>query len=97
MTETIPTERLEHANPRHEETIGGQTSGTTLSPPRPSLRRLAFSRVEVAKILGVSPVTVDRLTKRGLLRPSRAIRRPLYAEAELLRFLSETSARTGGK
>jgi len=42
-------------------------------------------------MLGVKPVTVDRLTKRGLLRPSRATRRPLYSLIELERFLRETS------
>jgi DNA-binding transcriptional MerR regulator len=44
-------------------------------------------------MLGLSPATVDRLTKRGLLRPSRAIRRPLYSEEEIQRFVRET---TGG-
>ncbi len=53
--------------------------------------RLAFTRTEVAAALGVKPVTVDRLTKRGLLRPSRATRRPLYPVWEIERFLRETS------
>ncbi|MGB0412979.1 MAG: helix-turn-helix domain-containing protein [Coraliomargarita sp.] len=42
-------------------------------------------------MLGLSAPTVDRLTKRGLLRPSRATRRPLYSKAEIERFLAETS------
>lgn len=54
-------------------------------------QKLALSRVEAAQRLGVAPATIDRLTKRGLLRPSRAIRRPLYAITELERFLRETS------
>ena len=54
-------------------------------------RKLALSRVEAAKLISVAPATIDRLTKRGLLRPSRAIRRPLYAITELERFLRETS------
>ena len=54
-------------------------------------KRLAFTRTETAEMLGIKPITVDRLTKRGLLRPSRATRRPLYAECELMRFLRETS------
>jgi len=54
-------------------------------------QKLAVSRVEAAQRLGVAPATIDRLTKRGLLRPSRAIRRPLYAITELERFLRETS------
>ena len=52
--------------------------------------RLALTRVETSQFLGLSPATVDRLAKRGLLRPSRATRRPLYALAELHRFLNET-------
>ena len=55
--------------------------------------RLSFSRTETAQILGVSPITIDRLTKRGLLNPSRATRRPLYPIWELERFLNETSER----
>lgn len=53
--------------------------------------RLAYSRKEAAGVLGVSAPTIDRLTKRGLLRPSRATRRPLYSRVELERFLEETS------
>ena len=54
--------------------------------------RYAFTREEAAKALGVSPATIDRLTKRGLLRPSRAIYRPLYSTEELQRFLRDTTA-----
>ena len=55
--------------------------------------RLAYSRVETAKLIGVSPITVDRLAKRGLLRPSRATRRPLYSKAEIQRFLDDTTGK----
>jgi hypothetical protein len=54
--------------------------------------RLALTRREVAKTIGVSPVTIDRLTKRGLLHPSRATRKPLYPVWELERFLRETTS-----
>lgn len=54
--------------------------------------KLALSRVEAAAALGVSPVTIDRLTRRGLLRPSRATRRPIYAVREIERFLRETTS-----
>ena len=60
--------------------------------PKVSRPRLAYGRIEAAEILGVKPVTVDRLAKRGLLRPSRATRRPLYPLWELERFLRETTA-----
>ena len=55
--------------------------------------RLAYSRQETAQLLGVSPVTIDRLAKRGLLRPSRATRRPLYSKREIERFLNDTTGR----
>ncbi len=54
------------------------------------LPKLAFTRTEAAEVLGVSAVTIDRLTVRGLLKPSRATRRPLYSLKELERFLEET-------
>jgi len=58
-----------------------------------NIGRLAYSRREAADIIGVSTITIDRLTKRGLLNPSRATRRPLYPRWELERFLRETSER----
>ena len=53
--------------------------------------KLALTRVQAADALDVSPATVDRLVKRGRLRPSRALRRPLFPIAEIERFLRETS------
>ena len=53
--------------------------------------KLALSRVEAADALNVSPATLDRLVRRGLLHPSRALRRPLFSIAEIERFLRETS------
>ena len=53
--------------------------------------KLALTRQEAARAIGQSAVTVDRLTKRGLLRPSRATRRPIYPIWEIERFLRDTS------
>ena len=53
--------------------------------------RLALTRQETAKVLGVTPITVDRLVARGLLRPCRALRRPLFPLPEIDRFLKETT------
>ena len=53
--------------------------------------KLALTRVEAAQALGITPLTLYRLEKRGLLHPSRATRRPLYAVSELERFLRETT------
>ena len=54
--------------------------------------RLALTRHEAAKALGVTPISIDRLVARGLLRPCRALRRPLFPRAEIERFLKETTA-----
>jgi hypothetical protein len=54
--------------------------------------RLALTRQETAKALGVNPITVDRLVARGLLRPCRALRRPLFPLPEIERFLKENGA-----
>lgn len=54
-------------------------------------KKLALSRAEAAEALGVSTVTLDRLTQRGLLNPSRATRRPIYPIWEIERFLRDTS------
>ena len=51
---------------------------------------LALSREETATALGVCATTVDRLTKRRLLTPSRATRRPIYPIWEVERFLRES-------
>lgn len=59
--------------------------------PNSTTPKLALNRNEAAEALGLSPATIDRLTQRGLLRPSRATRRPMYSVAELQRFLKETT------
>jgi hypothetical protein len=56
-----------------------------------AIPKLALNRVEAAQAIGQSPATIDRLTKRGLLRPCRATRRPLYAVKEIERFLKATT------
>ena len=58
---------------------------------QPEVARLALSRKEAASAVGVSVPTLDRLVQRGLLRPSRALRRPLFPVTEIERFLRETS------
>ena len=57
--------------------------------------KLAVTRVEAAKAVSVSPATLDRLVKRGLINPSRATGRPLFAIAEIERFLRETATPVG--
>jgi hypothetical protein len=62
---------------------------------RPYIEKKGFKRAEAATYLGVTAVTIDRLTKRGLLHPSRALRHPIYSRDDLDRFLRETSTPLG--
>jgi len=61
------------------------------STPAEPVKKLALSRVEAAQALGVCPMTVDRLVKRGQLHASRATRRPLFPVWEIERFLRDTT------
>ncbi len=63
---------------------------TTIATPQ---IKLAYTRDELAVQLGVHPMTITRLTKRGLLRASRATRRPLYSHEEAQRFLRDTASK----
>jgi hypothetical protein len=58
---------------------------------RVMVEKMGFKRAEAAFYLGVTTVTIDRLTKRGLLRPSRALRHPVFSRDDLDRFLRETT------
>ena len=60
-------------------------------PVEPIRDRLALNTTETAKALGVSKVTVYRLWKRGLLRPSLSLRTPLFAVSEIERVLKESA------
>ena len=53
--------------------------------------RLALNSSEAAEALGVSRTTLWRLCQRGLLKPSYALRTPLFALSEIERFLRETT------
>jgi DNA-directed RNA polymerase specialized sigma24 family protein len=54
------------------------------------VERLAFNARETAQTLGISIVTLWRLERRGLLKPSRALRTPLWSRTEIERFLEDT-------
>lgn len=61
-------------------------------PPAP-IERLAFNAKETAQTLGISLVSLWRLEKRGLLKPSRALRTPLWSRTEIERFLGDTQTK----
>jgi hypothetical protein len=59
------------------------------------IEKKGYKRAEAAIYLGVAKITIDRLTQRGLLHPSRALRHPIYSKDDLDRFLRETSEPIG--
>jgi excisionase family DNA binding protein len=52
-------------------------------------QRGALKLKDAADYLSVSPVSMRRLIKRGLIKPIRSIRHHLISLAELNRFLSQ--------
>jgi excisionase family DNA binding protein len=65
------------------------TGPANTEPPSIELRRRAFSIKEAAAILAVSPPSIRRLIKRGLLRPNRSLRHIRISDAEIDRFLAQ--------
>lgn len=64
---------------------------TIPDPIQPAnIERLAYTSEETAEALNISLVTLWRLEKRGLLKPSRALRTPRWSRTEIERFLKET-------
>ena len=51
--------------------------------------KLAFTLKELSAELGVSRVTIYRLTARGLLKPLPYFRTKVFAKTEVERFLAE--------
>ena len=68
---------------------------STNAAAKTCIEKKGFKRAEAAIYLGVAKITIDRLTKRGLLHPSRALRHPIYSKDDLDRFLRETSEPIG--
>lgn len=56
--------------------------------PAPTVQKLAYTKTELSAELGLSPITIWRLERRGLLRPVPGIRHKLYSRKEIERFLS---------
>lgn len=68
-----------------------EPTGLAASKTSVPFLKVGFTRDEAAQALGISTQSLDRLVERGLLRPSRALRRPLFSRQELERFLAETA------
>jgi ribosomal protein S20 len=72
-------------------TKSGRAVDSTGAETKTHIDKMGYKRAEAAIYLGVAKVTIDRLTQRGLLHPSRALRHPIYSRDDLDRFLRETS------
>ena len=57
---------------------------------RKSYRPRAYSIVQAARVLSISPASVRRLIARGLLRPNRTLRHLRISESEIDRFLAQS-------
>jgi hypothetical protein len=69
----------------------GRAGDSASAETKTHVEKKGYKRAEAATYLGVAKITIDRLTKRGLLHPSRALRHPIYSKDDLDRFLGETS------
>lgn len=92
ITFSLTDEDIDRIADRVADKLTGLISKRQPEPKLPPPdNRLQVTRVEAARILGCTPVTVDRLAQRGLLHPNRATRRPMYPIKELERFVRECS------
>lgn len=67
------------------------TETTAQKQIKTQLPKVGYSKREAAQMLGICEKSVERLVKRGLLKPSRALRTPIFSLKEVERFLAETS------
>lgn len=70
--------------------VGSVNAQKQHTAPGQSFARLAYTTQETASLLGIHRGTLWRLVKRGLIRPSKALRIPLFPRSEIERFLAET-------
>ena len=91
-TETQLGQPARSDGPYFSKRTSGRLGPAMNNPTQSSNRNvmLALSRDEGACAVGVCAYTVDRLTKRGRLRPSRVTGRPMYPIWEVGRFLRES-------
>ena len=82
---------------RHPFASNSRISTRNLTPPRdddpkqvsPQPGKLAYTAKELSAALSVCPRTLRRLEIRGLLRPSKVLRKKLYFIADVQKFLEE--------
>ena len=53
-----------------------------------SPERLTYNKAELGRAVGLSPQTIAKLEKKGLLRPLPGIRHKIFSVDEVRRFLA---------
>jgi len=94
----LTAEQLERCIQAAQRALSAPVDPPPQAPPlpmEPFRDRLALNTEETARALGISRVTVYRLWKRGLLRPSLSLRTPLFAVSEIERFLRASAGIEG--
>lgn len=77
----------------HIVTLQGlQANAKSMEQEPKLLLPLSYTLRETARVTGLSTRTIRRLVQRGLLRPSRASQRFIFARTEVERFLQETTS-----
>lgn len=56
------------------------------------VERLAYTRSELCSSLNISPITLWRLERRGLIRSVPGVRHKIFSVAEVQRFLAGGAA-----
>lgn len=65
-----------------------ENAPVTHSEATQQIERLAYTKDELCTSLSLSPITLWRLEKRGLIHAVTGIRHKLYSVAEVKRFLA---------
>jgi hypothetical protein len=75
---------------RNEQPLvsNNENAPTRHSEAAQKIERLAYTKEELCASLSLSPVTLWRLEKRGLIHSVAGIRHKLYSVAEVKRFLA---------
>lgn len=59
--------------------------------------RLTYSLAETAEILGGSRSCIYSLTKRGLIKPSKILRKVVFTKSEIERFVATLDVEGGAQ
>ena len=91
VMDTGPLVAFLNRNDRHHQWAREQLEH--IEPPLISCEPVLSEACFLLRRLDGGPSAVLELVRRGLIAPSRATRRPLFAKTELERFLQDTTTK----